>query len=57
MTDMYRDEILDHWQNPQNYGEMQKADFVFDQVNPLCGDELKFFFKVKKLIRPLVEAS
>ncbi len=48
MSQMYREEILEHWQNPQNFGEMKGADLVFDQVNPLCGDEVTFFFKIKK---------
>ncbi len=43
--DVYREEILEHWRNPQNYGEMAKADVVIEQINPLCGDEVTFFFK------------
>ncbi|MDZ4209901.1 MAG: iron-sulfur cluster assembly scaffold protein [Candidatus Curtissbacteria bacterium] len=46
--DIYREEILDHWRNPQNFGEMKKPDVVIDQVNPLCGDEITFFFKFEK---------
>ena len=42
---IYREEILEHWQNPQNFGKMRGADLVIDQVNPLCGDQLKFFIK------------
>lgn len=44
--DLYREEILEHWRNPQNFGEMEKADRVINQINPLCGDQLTFFFKV-----------
>ena len=44
--DIYREEILEHWKNPQNFGEMKKPDIVIDQVNPLCGDEVTFFFKL-----------
>lgn len=46
--DFYREEILEHWRNPQNYGEMKKPDFVIEQVNPLCGDEVTFYFKINK---------
>ena len=46
--DIYREEILDHWQNPQNFGEMDVPDVVVEQVNPLCGDEVTFFFRIKK---------
>ena len=43
--DMYREEILEHWKNPQNFGVIDNADLVIDQVNPLCGDEVTFYFK------------
>ena len=46
--DLYREEILEHWQNPLNFGVMKNADLVIDQVNPLCGDEVRFFFKFTK---------
>lgn len=44
---MYREEILEHWQNPQNFGEIKNADLIVEQVNPLCGDQLTFYFKIK----------
>lgn len=47
--DLYRELILEHWQNPQNFGEMEKPDLVIDQVNPLCGDEITFYFKFSKV--------
>src|SRR3990172_3734578 len=43
--DLYREEILEHWQNPQNFGVIDNADLVIEQVNPLCGDEVTFYFK------------
>lgn len=46
--DMYREEILEHWKNPLNFGEIKGADLIVEQVNPLCGDEVKFFFKINK---------
>ena len=45
--DLYREEILEHWQNPLNFGEMHDADLIIDQINPLCGDQVRFFFKIK----------
>lgn len=45
--DLYREEILEHWQNPQNFGKMKAADLVVEQINPLCGDNLTFYFKIK----------
>lgn len=51
--DVYREEILEHWQNPQNYGEMKNADLVIDRVNPLCGDEIIFYFKITNTKYPI----
>ncbi len=45
--DLYREEILEHWQNPLNFGAMKGADLVIEQINPLCGDNLTFYFKIK----------
>lgn len=44
--DIYREEILAHWQNPQNFGVMDVPDVVVEQVNPLCGDEVTFYVKL-----------
>lgn len=46
--DMYREKILEHWQNPLNFGEIKNADLVIEQVNPLCGDDVTFFFNTAK---------
>lgn len=46
--DTYREEILEHWRNPQNFGQLAGADVVIDQINPLCGDQVTFYFKIKK---------
>ena len=46
--DIYREEILEHWRSPQNFGKLADADFVIDQINPLCGDQVTFYFKIKK---------
>ncbi len=37
---LYREEILEHWKNPQNWGEVSDADFIIDDNNPLCGDQI-----------------
>jgi nitrogen fixation protein NifU and related proteins len=41
MDDLYREEILEHYKRPQNWGELDDADLEFEDTNPLCGDELK----------------
>lgn len=38
---LYREEILEHWKNPLNYGQILNADFEIDDYNPLCGDRIR----------------
>lgn len=38
---LYREIILEHWKNPQNFGEIENADIEIHDYNPLCGDEIK----------------
>jgi len=37
--------ILDYYQNPRNYGEMQDADVSLQGGNPGCGDIITMFLK------------
>ncbi len=46
MYDLYREYILDHYQNPRNYGEMEDPDISHEEYNPLCGDRLVFQLKL-----------
>ena len=41
MSDMYREQILDLYQNPLNYGELDPHDFSYEEDNPLCGDIIR----------------
>lgn len=41
-SDMYRQQILDHYKNPRNYGELDAPTFSHRGHNPSCGDELEF---------------
>jgi nitrogen fixation NifU-like protein len=41
MDDLYRDNILDHYKRPHNWGELDSADLEAEDLNPLCGDELR----------------
>lgn len=47
--DLYREEILQHYHNPQNFGELKDANIVINEVNKLCGDKLTLFLKVQKI--------
>ena len=46
MDDLYREQILDHYKRPRNFGELADPDLVFEDNNPLCGDELKVMIDV-----------
>jgi nitrogen fixation NifU-like protein len=45
-TDMYRQQILDHYKNPRNYGEVEDADIEHVGENPMCGDTIKMFLQL-----------
>ncbi|CAN5222524.1 iron-sulfur cluster assembly scaffold protein [soil metagenome] len=40
MDDLYRDEILEHYRNPHNFGTLPEPDAVHEGANPLCGDRI-----------------
>lgn len=40
---MYRDEILDLYNNPRNSGKLEDADIVKEGENPSCGDHLTIY--------------
>lgn len=44
---MYSPELLDHFQNPRNVGEIESADSSAQLENPVCGDILKLTAKVE----------
>ena len=46
MEDLYREHILDHYENPRFHGEITDADFSREASNPLCGDRLKIDVKL-----------
>lgn len=40
MDDLYRDEILEHYRSPHNFGTLDSPDAVHEGANPLCGDRI-----------------
>jgi len=45
-SDMYREQILDHYKNPRNYGELEEHTFSHLGENPMCGDEIEVFVRL-----------
>jgi nitrogen fixation NifU-like protein len=43
---IYREIILEHYRNPANRGTLDPADFTYQDVNPLCGDEIRIDVRV-----------
>ena len=43
----YSEKVMDHFQNPRNVGEIQDADGIGEVGNPVCGDLMTFYIKVK----------
>jgi len=44
---MYSIKVLDHFKNPRNMGEIENADGVGTVGNPVCGDLMTIYIKVK----------
>ena len=44
---MYTDQVIDHFTNPRNVGEIENASGVGLVGNAKCGDIMKIFIKVK----------
>ena len=47
MEDLYRDNIIDHYQNPRNYGTLEHPDISYEDSNPVCGDEIRIDLQVQ----------
>ena len=46
MDDLYREQILEHYKRPHNFGRLEDADLDFEDTNPFCGDEQHLFIKL-----------
>jgi nitrogen fixation NifU-like protein len=44
---IYSDKVMDHFSNPRNVGEIEDADGIGEVGNPVCGDMMSFYIKVK----------
>ncbi len=45
---MYSQKVMDHFLNPRNVGEIADADGIGEVGNPVCGDMMTFYIKVKE---------
>jgi nitrogen fixation NifU-like protein len=44
---LYSEKVMDHFRNPRNVGEIPDADGVGTVGNPVCGDLMTMYIKVK----------
>jgi len=44
--EIYKENIIDHYKNPRNFGELEKAEINESELNPVCGDMIKLFVKL-----------
>ncbi len=46
MDDFYRDYILEHYRHPHNFGTLAHPDATAEDINPLCGDQIRMELKL-----------
>jgi len=44
---MYSEQVMDHFSSPRNVGTIEDADGIGEVGNPVCGDMMTFYIKVK----------
>lgn len=46
MDDLYREQIIDRYQNPLYRGVLEPNDITYQDGNPLCGDEIRIDLRI-----------
>jgi nitrogen fixation NifU-like protein len=46
VDDLYREQILEHYKRPHNFGRLDDADLEFEDTNPFCGDEQHVYLRL-----------
>lgn len=47
MKSLYSEKVLDHFRNPRNMEEMKNPDGMATVGNPVCGDTMRVYIKVR----------
>lgn len=42
--------LLEHYKHPHNYGQLEPAEFSYEDGNPSCGDQIKITLNTKEEI-------
>ena len=46
IEELYREELMDHYNNPRNFGRLNNANVRYRDYNPVCGDEVEMQLKI-----------
>lgn len=46
MESLYKEEILEHYKDPQNFGTLNQYVYSSRQTNPFCGDDIEMFINI-----------
>ena len=46
MDELYRENILEHYKRPRNFGKPESFDLDFEDTNPFCGDEQHVYIEL-----------
>jgi len=44
---VYNEKVMEHFMNPRNVGEIENPDGIGEMGNPICGDMMTFYIRVK----------
>ena len=47
---LYSEKVMEHFRNPRNVGDMENPDGIGHVGNPVCGDIMELYIKVKNNI-------
>jgi len=48
MDELYREQILEHYKRPHNFGRLDEPDLEFEDNNPFCGDEQRVTIRLNE---------
>ncbi len=47
MDELQLEILLDHYQNPRNFGHLENPDIIHEEGNPSCGDQIRIEIKLE----------
>ncbi len=53
--DLYRENILDHYKHPRNFGHLEGAFVTSEEINVSCGDRIAIEVRLRRGKTPVIE--